>query len=74
MSRSRRHTPVFGHTTAGTDKPFKQAENRRARRRTRIAVESGEEPPHPMEHGNPWASGKDGKSYWSDARPRDMAK
>lgn len=32
MSRSRRHSPFIGHTTAGTDKPWKQQSARKVRR------------------------------------------
>ncbi|AXJ95139.1 MULTISPECIES: hypothetical protein [unclassified Sphingomonas] len=32
MSRSRRHSPFIGHTTAGTDKPWKQQSARQMRR------------------------------------------
>ena len=32
MSRSRRHSPFVGHTTAPSDKPWKQQHARRVRR------------------------------------------
>lgn len=32
MSRSRRHSPFIGHTTAVTDKPWKQQSARKVRR------------------------------------------
>lgn len=32
MSRSRRHSPFIGHTTANTDKPWKQQSARKVRR------------------------------------------
>ena len=73
MSRSRRKTPVFGHC-ADTDKPFKLTEHRRERRAVKISLKAGLEPEHPKAFGNPWASCKDGKSYWTGAGPKDMRK
>jgi hypothetical protein len=69
MSRSTRKTPIFGHTSADSDKEFKQSSNRAMRR----ARNQGKDP-HDKEHGNPWNSAKDGKSYWANARKKDMRK
>lgn len=63
MSRSRKRTPVSGITTADSDKEFKVAEHRRARRAEKSAIKAGDDPPDPKEHGNPWASRKDGKTW-----------
>ncbi len=69
MSRSTRKTPIFGNTTAPSDKEFKQASNRAMRR----ARNQGEEP-HDKEYGDPWKSAKDGKSYRVKAQKKDMRK
>tara|TARA_R110000822_G_C14996237_1_gene460243 strand:+ start:161 stop:370 length:210 start_codon:yes stop_codon:yes gene_type:complete len=69
MSRSTRKTPIFGNTTAESDKEFKQASNRAIRR----SRNQGEEP-HDKEHGDPWKSAKDGKSYRAKAQKKDMRK
>ncbi len=74
MSRSRRKTPIFGITTASSNKPFKQQENRAKRRASRIASHTGREQPHERVYGNEWASPRDGKQYVRDPRPKDMRK
>lgn len=38
MSRSRKRTPIHGHTCAESDKPFKEREHRRERRVTKRAI------------------------------------
>lgn len=68
MSRSRKKIPIVGMTTAETDKPFKEREHRRERRRVRVSLRSGDAIPHPKQFGNPWASEKDGKQYWNNPR------
>jgi len=74
MSRSRRKTPVSGITTAESDKAFKVAEHRRARRATRAALPVSEGP-IPKQFGNPWASAKDGKKRFDPAaHPKLMRK
>ena len=69
MSRSTRKTPIFGHTTAPSDKEFKQATNRAMRR----ARNQGKDP-HDKEYGDTWNSAKDGKSYSAKAQKKDMRK
>lgn len=64
MSRSRKHTPIHGHTCKESDKPFKVIEHRRERRIVRASISIDSDMPHPKTFGNPWASCKDGKSYW----------
>lgn len=64
MSRSRRHTPITGTTTARSDKWFKQLSSRRARHRNKIRVNQGLDPVHPYLLTNPYLSMKDGKTHW----------
>lgn len=71
MSRSRRKTPIFGHTRAESDKQFKVAENRRSRRANNQRID---DVPPQKAYGDPWKSDKDGKSYWRDAPPSMMRK
>lgn len=74
MSRSRRKTPIFGITTAESDKWFKSHENRRQRRVVKIEVEMGVSPTAAKAFGNPWSSTKDGKRWWNKASAKDMRK
>lgn len=73
MARSRRKTPIFGITTAESDKAFKIREHRRERRAVNVALRIGDEPPAPKEFGDPWKSDKDGKTYYAE-RPEMMRK
>lgn len=54
MSRSYRKTPICGMTTAASDKAFKKAEHKRARR----AVSACDQPPAGKSFGNPWGHQK----------------
>lgn len=74
MSDSYRKTPIFGHTTAESDKRFKTQEHRRERRSVRALIRAGGDAPDSREFGNPWASEKDGKTYWLGAPPEAMRK
>lgn len=75
MSRSRKKTPIFGLTTATTDKPFKLAEHRRERRVTKSTlVTESDALPDQRHFGNPYASEKDGKRWYAKAQPKDMRK
>lgn len=66
MSRSRRKTPILGHTTAKSEKWFKKAEHKRERRIVRMKLLAGAEiMPHRHQFANPWMAPKDGKSWWS---------
>jgi hypothetical protein len=78
MSRSRRKTPIFGHTTATSDARWKKAASRKLRRAVKQRLEStldgdcfvGKR----WDLVSPWSSEKDGKFYWADAKPKDMRK
>ncbi|QDC00347.1 hypothetical protein FGU64_07925 [Mesorhizobium sp. 8] len=74
MSRSRRKTPIFGMTTAESDKLFKTAEHRRERRTVRNIDPTSSDAPSGLAFGNPWASAKDGKRYRRHVPPKDMRK
>lgn len=66
MTRSFKKNPVIGHTTAETEKKFKQQEHQRERKRVNDALKVDPEKevlPAPKEFGNPWAGPKDGKHY-----------
>lgn len=66
MSNSYRKTPIIGMTTAESDKRFKQAEHRRERSATKIALAKGKEPQDKRAYGDPCLSEKDGKQYCPD--------
>jgi len=74
VSKSRRRTRIFGLTTAKSEKAYKVAAHHRERRRARIAIADGAEPPHKKAFGNPSAGNRDGKRYRADASDRDMRK
>lgn len=71
MSRSRRKTPIIGHTTCRSEKQDKQIWHRRWRARERTAMNGIA--PELLDTFLPllenqvrsvWAMGKDGKQYW----------
>jgi hypothetical protein len=75
MSRSRRKTPIFGMTTAETEKRDKRIANRRLRAHERVAMASGAEiVPGIRDVSSVWTFDKDGKRYWRGAEAADMRK
>lgn len=74
MSRSFRHTPIIGITTARSDKPYKRAEHGRERCALREALCHSDGHIHPKAFGNPWSSCKDGKQYLHGERERWLRK
>lgn len=80
MARSRKKTPVKGHTTAESEKDFKRHEHgvRRTREREVLAKLGTEvDPvdfPDEKEIGDPWDGPKDGKSYLDNPTRKDLAK
>ena len=79
MSRSRKHTPITGNTTARSEKEFKRSTNRALRRsehmRTHAALVTDDDPEYlaPKEKGDPWGGPKDGKHYFSPKMAEDAA-
>lgn len=73
MSRSRRHTPICGMTTARSEKGDKRQAHRRLRARTRT-VAARDHPgtdsvwPIPREVSDPWDMAKDGKLAFDPRR------
>jgi hypothetical protein len=64
MSRSKRKTPIFGYTTAETEKRDKRLANRAYRHRLKSQRPSENEViPHRRELSNVWCFDKDGKRY-----------
>lgn len=77
MARSYRHTPIFGWTTARSDKKFKQESSRRHRHVCKLLLHANpfrEIYPEFYELTNPYTSPKDGKVYWPEATKRNMCK
>ena len=78
MSRSRRKTPIFGHTSAESDHPWKKAVARKLRRRVKehlVATLDGDRfIGKRWDLDNDWSSEKDGKSYWRDWDAKSMRK
>lgn len=70
MSRSRRKTPIFGHTTAASDHPWKKAAARKLRRCVKqqliATLDADRFPGKRWDLVNPATSDKDGKAYWPD--------
>lgn len=71
MSRSRRKTPLFGHTGAATDHPWKKAAGRKLRRAVKQRLKDTHDGDMVSVKRwalvNPWSSQKDGK--WFSLRP-----
>lgn len=64
MSRSKKHTPVSGHTTATSEKEDKQRANRVYRHKVNIELKQGEEVLSELkEVSDVWDFAKDGKRY-----------
>lgn len=72
MSRSRRKTPIFGHTNAASDHPWKKASARKVRRVTRqhlkATLDGDAFAGKRWDLVNPWSSEKDGR--WFSTRPK----
>ncbi|WP_321960058.1 hypothetical protein [Paraburkholderia sp. J7] len=75
MSRSRRKTPIFGHTTSGSERDDKKRWHQRWRacERATLASASPEALAHHVtllrnDSSNVWSMDKDGKSYWAFGR------
>ncbi len=76
MSRSRKKTPITGHTKAESDKQDKRLANRRLRRSVKVAVEHDADViPEMREKSNVWGFSKDGKQRFDPEKyPKDMRK
>ena len=67
MSRSRKHTPIFGH---GGESEKKDKKILHSIMRTRVRTQLAKDPedyldPLPEECHSVWSMSKDGKSYWT---------
>jgi len=80
MSRSRRRTPIHGHTTCRSEREDKKLWHQRWRTRERTLLTGA--PPDALDAhlpllekqvSNPWTMGKDGRAYWSIKRQIVMA-
>jgi hypothetical protein len=78
MSRSRRKTPIFGHTTAKSDHDWKKKAARTLRHRVKqhlnATLDGDRFAGKRWDLVNPWTSDKDGKHYWSKAELHHMRK
>jgi len=77
MSRSVRHTPVFGVTAGGFnrgEKDDKRRANRTYRRRVKASLGAEQELPLLREVSDTWGFAKDGKHWRAAAGPKDMRK
>ena len=76
LSRSYKKNPIFGITTADSEKWDKTYCNRRFRRLEKAAIEKGTEPPIRNDEAvNYWWFAKDGKHYMADwASEKNMRK
>jgi hypothetical protein len=75
MSRSYRHTPIFGTTICDSEKSDKRLANRRLRRKmNETPDEEDAVVPLKREVSNVWDFAKDGKGYWDKATKKDMRK
>lgn len=74
MSRSRKKSPAGGNTVANSDRLGKSFAHRRTRRKARLAILAGAEPPSPRLTENPWDYPKDGKRWYGYGRPELLRK
>lgn len=75
MSRSKRKTPIFGHTTASSEKLIKRQWNKRFRRVVKAYLLIEKEIPLKKQGvSNVWEGDKDGKFYWKGHAQKDMHK
>lgn len=75
MSRSIRRTPIFGFTTAKSEKQDKRKWNRRFRKVCKKLIQLETEAPVKLAGvTNIWDGAKDGRHYWKGATKKDMRK
>jgi hypothetical protein len=78
MSRSRRKTPIFGHTTAESDHQWKKKAARTLRHRVKqhlnVTLSGDHFAGKRWDLVNPWDAPKDGKHWWKSNDPRSMRK
>jgi len=78
MSRSKRHTPIRGITTADSEKWDKRVANRTLRHHNKILVNKFGEDALPLKMNQvmtTWQMGKDGKFLFDPQKqPKDMRK
>ncbi len=72
MARSYRKTPICGMTKAASDKAFKKAEHKRARRALSACDLEFDDAPADKLFRNPWGAPKDGKQWIDQARFPDI--
>jgi hypothetical protein len=69
MSRSYRHTPIYGNSLSESEKEDKRIYNRSWRRQVNQKLGKCDDDtvfPEVNDVGNVWAMAKDGKSYYSN--------
>ena len=73
MARSRKHTPISGHTTAKSEKEDKRNCNRALRRnnKQKVHTEDYEIFLEKEEVMTPWEMAKDGKAWIGDLSDKD---
>ncbi len=75
MSRSKRKTPIFGFTTATSEKLEKRGWNKRFRRVVKSLMLAEKEIPIKKQAiSDVWEGRKDGKHYWKGFSKKDMRK
>lgn len=78
MSRSKRHTPIFGHTTATSEAADKRLWHKRwrAQQLAALAGTGPETEAMPVDRravSSTWTMAKDGKAWMSPPRQREIA-
>lgn len=79
MSRSYKKTPYSSHTKAESDKPYKEQEHRRERRKVKHIITSAHDYddvifPDKKDYGDEWNAPKDGKHYYQNPTGKDLRK
>ena len=71
MSRSRRHTPITGATTASSDRVSKRNAHKALRQAERRAITCELPGPRMVDVSDDWDFAKDGKVSWFSRHPID---
>ena len=75
MSKSRKKTPIGGHTCKESEKKWKRQVNRRLRRKVKVMLLDGETCDLKVKDvSNIWAAPKDGKKWYGNNKKEDIEK
>ncbi len=75
MSRSKRKTPIIGHSDDRSEKDFKKSANRKLRKANKVKLKKGKDVLTQLrEVSDVWAGIKDGKRFLKEPSSKDLRK